>query len=61
MNAKHLLRLVERHMERFDDELAEMRDGFVSLDHRIAAVRQEVTALDDQLSVLRNDYRGEKT
>ncbi len=51
--------LTQGQVKRLDEELAELRDGLVDQDHRLAATRQEVAALDDALSVLRNDYRGE--
>jgi hypothetical protein len=46
-------------LTRVDAEFAELRDGLIELDHKLAATRQETAALDDAVSVLRNDYRGE--
>lgn len=90
-----VLTIVERQAKRFDEELAEIRDGLVDLDHAKAPVArlnelhtrvdeqglelhelkldrgclyiktedhdEMIAGLTDDITSLRNDYRGETT
>jgi len=65
-------KLTANAIEQIHRELAEIRDGLVDLDHakapvarlnalhtRVDHLAESVAANEDDLAVLRNDYRGE--
>ena len=66
-------RLVDREIERLWADVADLRDGLVDLDHakaprahvaevltRVNLMAEIVAANEDDISSLRNDYRGEE-
>ena len=47
--------LVERHFDQYDAELAELRDGLVDQDHRLADLRREHAATRQVVNSLQED------